>query len=94
MTPQEIAALLQQHGSNRKPNDSHEPSEQPDSRLERTELLSDVLASCKDAWSTKSEQLDLIAEKLGDGSRDGESKHPYLSSSQHESVGVRGLTTL
>ncbi|EFY89206.1 hypothetical protein MAC_04793 [Metarhizium acridum CQMa 102] len=77
MTPQEVAALLQEYGSCHKQSgleDSLEPSDIP---LKRTELLSNVLAACRDAWSTKSEQLDLIAEKLGDGIRDAAWRLPY-----------------
>lgn len=72
MTPQEVAALLQEYGGGHKQSGLEGSSDPSDIRLKRAELLSNVLAACRDAWSTKSEQLDLIAEKLGDGSRDGE----------------------
>jgi hypothetical protein len=71
MTPQEVAVLLQEYGSSRGAGASGGPSDESD--LGRAELISDVLATCKEAWSTGSEELDSIAEKLGDGSRDGES---------------------
>ncbi|KHO01612.1 Armadillo-type fold protein [Metarhizium album ARSEF 1941] len=77
MTPQEVAAILQEYGSDDNQEELDGPSRQSDIRLRRTELLSKVLATCKDAWSTKSELLDLVAEKLGDGSRDVAWRLPY-----------------
>ncbi len=43
--------------------------------------LTAVLASLQGAWDTGSEELDRMAEKLGDGSRDG--KNARLNSSGH-----------
>jgi hypothetical protein len=33
--------------------------------------LNEILLDAQHAWASGSEELDLIAEKLGDGSRDG-----------------------
>ncbi|KFG80183.1 hypothetical protein MANI_013169 [Metarhizium anisopliae] len=77
MTPQEVATLLQEYGGGDKQSGLEGSSDPSDIRLKRAELLSNVLAACRDAWSTKSEQLDLIAEKLGDGSRDVAWRLPY-----------------
>lgn len=72
MTPREVAVLLQEHGSSRERVEADSASELDSLLQERTDLLAAVLSSCKHLWSTKSEELDSIAEKLGDGSRDGE----------------------
>ncbi|KAK2602017.1 hypothetical protein QQS21_004443 [Conoideocrella luteorostrata] len=77
MTPQEVAALLHEHGSSHVSKASIDSLESNDAQQERTELLASVLTSCRDLWSTKSEDLDLIAEKLGDGSRDLAWRLPY-----------------
>lgn len=88
MTPQEVAALLQEYGGGDKQSRLEGSSDPSDIRLKRAGLLSHVLAACRDAWSTKSEQLDLIAEKLGDGSRDGELQNDR--SSLVDRIGKRG----
>ena len=72
MTPQEISALLREHGSENRLEGLDENAEVSDASQERTELLSAVLTTCRDAWSSQSEELDVIAENLGDGSRDSE----------------------
>lgn len=72
MTPQEIAALLQEHGGSRDVEDVDEVTKIDDSHQKRTNLLSDVLATCKEAWTSNSIDIEAIAEKLADGSRDGE----------------------
>ena len=40
-------------------------------RLRRVAALKEVLATAQQHWLSGSEDLDLVAEKLGDGSRDG-----------------------
>ena len=72
MTPQEIEALLQQHGSGQSQDDYDEASEPAGVREQRKALLAPVLNACQDAWSSRSEALEEMAQKLGDGSRDGE----------------------
>ena len=39
----------------------------------RTQKLRDVLTTCQDSWSSGSEALSLVAEKIGDGARNCES---------------------
>lgn len=72
MSAHEVAVLLQEHGSSREPSDAGDAPDTNDSRRQRTDLLAAVLSSCRAMWSTKSEELDSVAEALGDGSRDGE----------------------
>lgn len=71
LTPDDIAALLQKHGSGVAPDDYDEASESADANQNRTELLKPVLETCEESWASGSEVIDLIAQKLGDGSRDG-----------------------
>ncbi|KAG6003148.1 hypothetical protein E4U21_002302 [Claviceps maximensis] len=77
MTPQEVAVLLQEYGSSRGLMDAEAVRDTNAVRQQRTEVLAAVLSSCRHLWSTKSEELDLIAEKLGDGSRDVAWRLPY-----------------
>jgi hypothetical protein len=58
MTPQEVAALLQN------------PPAIGDQA--QTARLRDILGTAKQLWETGSTDLDLIAEQLGNGSREGE----------------------
>ncbi|PNY26395.1 Uncharacterized protein TCAP_03676 [Tolypocladium capitatum] len=71
MTPQDIEALLQRHGSGQS-QEYDEASEPAGAREQRMTLLSPVLGACQDAWSSRSDEIDVMAQKLGDGSRDGE----------------------
>lgn len=71
MTPQEIADLLAREGSGLPPGEYDETSDSPEARNRRTELLAPVLSLCQQVWAAGSEEIDSIAEKLGDGSRDG-----------------------
>ncbi|KAF4504546.1 hypothetical protein G6O67_007988 [Ophiocordyceps sinensis] len=82
MTPQEIETLLQQNGSGR-PRDKYDDDDDvPDSEPpagdceRRTALLLPVLSACREAWASKSEELDAMAQKLGDGSRNVEWRLP------------------
>ncbi|KAG6022470.1 hypothetical protein E4U41_002249 [Claviceps citrina] len=79
MTPQEVAVLLHEHGSGRGNVDAEGPPDSlhVDRRQQRTDLLAAVLSSCRDLWSTESEELDLMAEKLADGSRHVAWRLPY-----------------
>lgn len=71
MSPEDIAALLHAEGSGLSPDDYDEATQPAGSRERRAELLGPVLSACQQAWFSGSEQIDAIAEKLGDGSRDG-----------------------
>lgn len=71
MNVEDIAALLQREGSALSPDEYDETPQPGGARQRRTELLKNVLDACQEAWNSKSAQIDLIAEKLADGSRDG-----------------------
>ncbi|OAA70670.1 Armadillo-type fold domain containing protein [Cordyceps fumosorosea ARSEF 2679] len=80
MTPQDIEDLLKREGHG-------EFSEEYDMALEtvsnvqrRTELLADVLKTCKELRAEDRTQLEIAAEKLGDGSRDEAWRVPYGNS--------------
>ncbi|KAG6002591.1 hypothetical protein E4U43_001094 [Claviceps pusilla] len=77
MSPQEVAVLLQEYGSSRGQIDAEAALDTNALGQQRTELLAAILSSCRDLWSTGSEELDLIAEKLGDGSRDVAWRLPF-----------------
>lgn len=74
MAPKEIEEMLLREGSKVSPDKYDETTESVDARQRRTELLIPLLAACREVWTSHSqEDLELMAEKLGDGSRDGES---------------------
>lgn len=78
MEPNEVAALLEREGSGIAP-DEYEADVQAEGALERrVELLKPVLDACQAAWETGTEQLHCIAQKLGDGSRDGKISSRHL----------------
>lgn len=43
--------------------------------------LKEILVAARQAWTTGSDQLNLLAEKLGDESRDGEAGFPQRRTS-------------
>lgn len=78
MTPEDIEELfkrtdgvvaLVQQGSGGDEDDDEEPALTADETSYRIARLKDVLLEAQSAWDSKSEDLDRIAEKLGDGSR-------------------------
>ncbi|KAG5937781.1 hypothetical protein E4U59_004182 [Claviceps monticola] len=77
MSAHQVAVLLQEHGSSRGPSDAGDAPDTNASRRQRTDLLAAVLSSCRTLWSTQSEELDSVAEVLGDGSRDVAWRLPY-----------------
>lgn len=68
----DIAALIEKGGSGVPQDEYDETSEPAGARQKRTELLQEVLTTCYELWESQSTELDLIAQKLGDGGRDGE----------------------
>ncbi|KAL0933827.1 GTP binding protein [Colletotrichum truncatum] len=70
MTPEGIAALLASASS------WADPGAQDQGMAHRTTLLGDVLFTAQQLWFAGSEELDLVAEKLGDGSRDASWRLP------------------
>lgn len=69
LTPDAIANLLASASA------WADPGSEDQGLAHRTALLGDVLSTTHQLWSAGSEEIDIVAEKLGDGSRDGE--HPY-----------------
>ncbi|UNI22795.1 hypothetical protein JDV02_008651 [Purpureocillium takamizusanense] len=70
MTPEQLEILLQQYGSNVSQDDYDESSEPAGVREDRVTRLAPVLSICQEAWASRSDELDVLAQKLGDGSRD------------------------
>jgi hypothetical protein len=78
MTPEDIEALLHREGGvgDGGALDDDEASAmegvEDSERLRRTQLLGEVLTTARDLWFAGDEAIDLVAQKLGDGSRDCE----------------------
>lgn len=71
MTPQDIADLLQREGSGDS-NEEYDQTLEAESVVQRrNDLLADVLKTCTELQTSDRAQLEVVAEKLGDGSRDG-----------------------
>lgn len=76
MTPEDIERLLQSkaHSQDQNKDDEEQEEDGPLSDQERSfrvDQLKPVLLAAQDAWASGSEDLDLIADKLATGSRDG-----------------------
>lgn len=76
--------MLRREGSQVSPDKYDESTETAGATQRRTELLVPVLAACREVWASGSEEIELMVEKLGDGSRDGE----WLYRSQYKSFGI------
>lgn len=72
MTPDDVEALLLEHGAARPPDGPDGAAETWEARERRVALLVPVLSTCQAAWASRPEELHALAQKLGDGSRDGE----------------------
>ncbi|KAJ0162915.1 hypothetical protein CTA2_3818, partial [Colletotrichum tanaceti] len=70
LTPDAIADLLSSASA------WADPGSESQGRAHRTALLGDVLFTAKQLWDVGSEELDAVAEKLGDGSRDASWRRP------------------
>jgi hypothetical protein len=68
MTPDDIEQLFQ----SRKSQNGDEDNISEQEKEFRVLQLKEVALYAQHAWLSGSEELDLIAEKLGDGSRDGQ----------------------
>ncbi|KAL7784339.1 hypothetical protein V8C37DRAFT_396036 [Trichoderma ceciliae] len=77
MAPKEIEEMLQREGSQVSPDKYDESNESVEAHQRRTELLVPVLAACREIWTSGSEEIELMAEKLGDGSRDVAWRVPF-----------------
>jgi hypothetical protein len=72
MAPHEIEEMLRREGSKVSPDQYDESTEPAEARQRRTGLLVPILAACREVWVSEPDELELMVEKLGDGSRDGE----------------------
>lgn len=81
MTPEEIELLFKRTDGIVPPASGHdgEATLTEDERQYRIAHLRAVLLEAHNAWVSGSEDLDRIAEKLGDGSRHREPPPPHLS---------------
>ncbi|KAL7910865.1 hypothetical protein GGI35DRAFT_327272 [Trichoderma velutinum] len=78
MAPKEIEEMLLREGSKVSPDKYDETTESVGARQRRTELLIPVLAACREVWTSHGqEELELMVEKLGDGSRDVAWRAPF-----------------
>ncbi|PTB44374.1 hypothetical protein M441DRAFT_132360 [Trichoderma asperellum CBS 433.97] len=77
MSPREIEDMLQREGSQVSPDKYDESTETAGATQRRTELLVPVLAACREVWASGSEEIELMVEKLGDGSRDVAWRVPF-----------------
>jgi len=69
MTPDDVAAIFAR--KDYLEDDARVSEEGQSSRLE---ALSPVLSEVRGLWESGSEELDLIVQKIGDGSREGQSR--------------------
>ncbi|EXF80771.1 GTP binding protein [Colletotrichum fioriniae PJ7] len=70
LTPDAIANILSSASA------WADPGSVDQSRAHRTALLGDVLFTAQQQWNSGSQEIDLVAEKLGDGSRDASWRLP------------------
>ncbi|KAL6890647.1 armadillo-type protein [Trichoderma evansii] len=77
MSPREIEEMLQREGSQVSPDKYDESTETEGANQRRTELLVPILAACREVWASGSEEIELMVEKLGDGSRDVAWRVPF-----------------
>lgn len=82
MDPDAVVDLLTREGSGVTPDEYDDLNEPEEVLQKRTASLGKVLATCRALWDDGSknariEDLAVIAQKLGDGSRDGECSKMY-----------------
>ncbi|KAK1590477.1 GTP binding protein [Colletotrichum navitas] len=70
LTPDAIANLLSSASARA------DPASEDQGRAHNTALLGDVLFTAQRLWDAGSEEIDVVAEKLGDGSRDSSWRLP------------------
>lgn len=87
MTPDDVQQLFQRTEGVVQPaggdDDDDEAALTEEETHYRTALMRAVLLEAHNAWVSGSEDLDRIAEKLGDGSRQGESLVACTNSHVH-----------
>lgn len=72
MTPEDIEALFESGTHPQNTGQDEDETISDEEKVSRTRKLRNVFLAAQHAWLSGSESIDLIAEKLGDGSRDGE----------------------
>ncbi|ETS02330.1 hypothetical protein M419DRAFT_129392 [Trichoderma reesei RUT C-30] len=77
MAPHEIEEMLRREGSKVSPDQYDESTEPAEARQRRTGLLVPILAACREVWVSEPDELELMVEKLGDGSRDVAWRGPF-----------------
>lgn len=83
MSAEEINAILVNEGSGSSPDDYDEANESEEVKTRRVDYAKAMLGVCQQLWQGGHPELDLVTEKLGDGSRDGKcfEKKQWTSSS-------------
>ena len=76
MTPEDIEVLFQGSAQRDASDNGGEGPISFDESAARLRKLGEVFLASRLAWFSNSDTLDRIAEKLGDGSRDGEFNPP------------------
>lgn len=88
MTPNEIEELFQSSINPRDGEEEGSEDDEPilsnDEKISRIEKLQQVLATAQRLWASGSMELDLLAQKIGDGSRDGQSRGSDLEAKSVE----------
>lgn len=72
MSAEQISAILANEGSGLTADEYDEVNEGEDVKRRRVDLAKSMLGACQHLWQGGHEELDLVTQKLGDGSRDGE----------------------
>ncbi len=77
LQPRDVEAIFQESSPQTAPTSaSNEAGEElavtEEEEAARTGKLREVLTTCQDSWSSGSEDLSLVAEKIGDGARNCE----------------------
>lgn len=71
MSADEINAILVNEGSGLSADEYDEINESEEVKTRRVDYAKAMLGACQQLWYGGHEELDLVTEKLGDGSRDG-----------------------
>jgi len=87
MTPEDIELLFQSRKQSQIYVNAQDEDDDAISEQEkdfRVSKLKEVLLDVQNAWHVGSPELDLIAEKLGDGSRDGQHFFSHVQSQDRQ----------
>lgn len=72
MSAERIGTILLKEGSGLTADEYDEINESEDVKSRRVDRAKSMLAVCEHLWLEGAEELDLVTQTLGDGSRDGE----------------------